>query len=181
MSTSFFHDILGSIEERGRHLIDHAALRLKSGGDARPTPAKSPETLEAVCRALLSSRGEASGVALARQVLDLYGGLAHRADRLFPLLARDFGPDRPAPRAWASYDQTRARRQLHELLRAVEPPRQELFRRLNLAPGGTRAMVQMREDLVEHGGKEPELTAWTMISSTPVLLVQPRLPDAAAH
>ncbi len=39
---------------------------------------------------------------------------------------------------------------------AVEPPRQELFRRLNLAPGGTLALVQMRGDLMrtlkEHPG-----------------------------
>jgi hypothetical protein len=32
-----------------------------------------PETLEGLCRDLLSGRGEASVVALARQVLDLYG------------------------------------------------------------------------------------------------------------
>jgi malonyl-CoA decarboxylase len=41
----------------------------------------------------------------------------------------------------------------------VEPPRQELFRRLNLAPGGTRALVGMREDLIEHGYSDPDLVS----------------------
>ena len=34
-------------------------------------------------------------------------------------------------------------------MRAAEPRRQELFRRLNLAPGGTAALVRMREELLE--------------------------------
>jgi malonyl-CoA decarboxylase len=36
-----------------------------------------------------------------------------------------------------------------ELHAASEPRRQELFRRLNLAPGGTAALVRMREQLIE--------------------------------
>lgn len=43
--------------------------------------------------------------------------------------------------------------------RAVEPPRQELVRRLNLAPGGTAALVHMREDLLRLLGAEPDLRA----------------------
>ena len=61
--------------------------------------------------------------------------------------------------AWNEYDKNPSPKKLRELLRAVEPPRQELFRRLNLAPGGTSALVQMRQDLVEHGGKAPELAS----------------------
>ena len=36
-----------------------------------------------------------------------------------------------------------------ELHRASEPRRLELFRRLNLAPGGTAALVRMREQLID--------------------------------
>jgi malonyl-CoA decarboxylase len=81
-------------------------------------------------RALLSGRGEASGVALARQLLDRYAGLPV-SDRIkfFQLLGRDFGPDQPALRvAWNEYDKNPSPKRLRELLRAVEPPRQELFR-----------------------------------------------------
>jgi malonyl-CoA decarboxylase len=46
---------------------------------------------------------------------------------------------------------------LQTLFRTVEPPRQELFRRLNLAPGGTAALVAMREDLLKYGSDDDEL------------------------
>ncbi|HET6468117.1 MAG TPA: malonyl-CoA decarboxylase [Geminicoccaceae bacterium] len=150
MSVSFFQDLIGSIAERGRALVDRSS--------SRPAPAE-PESLESLCRALLSGRGEASGVALARQVLDAYGQapMPARLD-FFRLLARDFGPDQGRLRsAWAAYEAAPSPLTLQALLRAAEPPRQELFRRLNLAPGGTAALVAMRADLLKHGGDEPEL------------------------
>jgi malonyl-CoA decarboxylase len=41
--------------------------------------------------------------------------------------------------------------------RADMPRRQELFRRLNLAPGGTAALVRMREDLLDALDHRPDL------------------------
>ena len=153
MNASFFQDLLGSIAERGRSLIE------RSGGRPAGLAAAQPATLEALCRDLLSGRGEASGVALARQLLDLYGRSAPE-DRLafFGLLARDFGPDRDRLRAaWQDYDAAPTPPHLQALLRVVEPPRQELFRRINLAPGGTAGLVRMREDLIKLGGDDPDL------------------------
>jgi malonyl-CoA decarboxylase len=162
MSTSFFHDMLGSIADRGRALIERSTTRSTTDRSERTAQkTRSPEDLEALCRDLLSGRGEASGVALARQILDLYASLAveQRLD-FFRLLAHDFDPDQQQLRsAWASYDQAPNPGSLQALLRAVEPPRQELFRRLNLAPGGTRALVGMREDLIEHGYSDPDLVS----------------------
>jgi malonyl-CoA decarboxylase len=150
VNASFFHDMLGSIAERGRALMDRSGSRPEG---------KAPETLESLSRALLSGRGEASGVALARQLLDRYAGepMAARIE-FFRLLAESFDPD-PASigRAWEAYRQDASPANLQRLLEAVEPPRQELFRRLNLAPGGTAALVAMREDLLKHGGREPAL------------------------
>ncbi len=160
MSTSFFQDLLGSIAERGRALIERAPSRAGLDGQAARS-LRSPETLESLCHALMSGRGEASGVALARKVLDLYARLPmpERLD-FFRLLARDFGPDQVRLRAaWAAYDADASPASLKALLRAIEPPRQELFRRLNLAPGGTAALVHMREDLLKHSGRDPELAS----------------------
>ena len=99
-------------------------------------------------------------MALARQVLDRYAALPVPA-RLdfFRLLARDFGPDPDRLRAaWAAYDgDPAAPAGSGRCCGAVEPPRQELFRRLNLAPGGTAALVRMREELLGHGGARPGL------------------------
>jgi malonyl-CoA decarboxylase len=159
MSTSFFQDLLGSIAERGRALKQSSSEPSVVGGEHAGVDAIAPETLERLCRALLSQLGEASGVALAREVLDAYAHLPIPA-RLdfFRLLARDFGPDEAQLRAaWAAYEQNPTPASLQELLRTVEPPRQELFRRLNLAPGGTAALVAMREDLLKHGGDDGEL------------------------
>jgi malonyl-CoA decarboxylase len=160
MNTSFFQELLGSIAERGRSLIDRSATRPAATGSERGgAAARAPESLESLCRALLSGRGEASGVALAKQVLDLYARapMPARLD-FFRLLARGFDPDRARIReAWEAYEQNPEPASLQRLLQVVEPPRQELFRRLNLAPDGTAALVQMREDLIKHGGKEPEL------------------------
>src|SRR4029077_15805283 len=91
----------------------------------------------------------------------LYSGLpVSERIAFFRLLGRDFGPDQKRLRsAWAAYDKAQTRRNLQALLQAVEPPRQERFRPLTLTPGGTSALVQMRQDLVEHGGKAPELAS----------------------
>ena len=154
MNASFLQDLLGSIADRGRALIDRSAAR--SGSKNAP---KLPESLESLGHALLSGRGEASGVALARQLLDLYdhSPMPTRVE-FFHLLARNFDPDLAGIRvAWEAYQQEAAPAHLQALLEAVEPPRQELFRRLNLAPGGTAALVAMREDLIKHGGKEVQL------------------------
>ena len=72
MSTSFFHDMLGSIADRGRAFDEGSAARPNTDRSERTAQkTRSPEDLEALCRDLLSGRGEASGVALARQILDL--------------------------------------------------------------------------------------------------------------
>ena len=61
-----------------------------------------------------------------------------------------FGVDREridaAVDAWTRVGTDEAAAELHL---AAEPRRQELFRRLNLAPGGTAALVAMREDLMD--------------------------------
>ncbi len=45
-----------------------------------------------------------------------------------------------------------------------EPPRQDVLRRLNLAPGNTLGLVKMREDLLEAMMRIPPLRRWTGIS-----------------
>jgi len=108
------------------------------------------EAATALCRDLLSSRGEASGVALARQVVDLYREMPDAARiEFFERLAREFGPDDEAI-VGAARDFLAARdpETYRRLAAVVEPPTQELFRRLNTAPGATGAIVNMREQIL---------------------------------
>jgi malonyl-CoA decarboxylase len=147
-------DMLG-ITERG----EKRSLRLAAFAAPGPASNSGSERIEDLCRALLSGRGEASGVALASKVLDRYATMSNREKTdFFYTLAKDFGPDQQGlKQAWAAYEQAADAAGLRELLRAVEPPRQELFRRLNLAPGGTGALVALREDLIDLGGNDPAL------------------------
>jgi malonyl-CoA decarboxylase len=152
MSNAFFSDLLTSISERGRSL-----LRRAGSSDHRED---ASELIE-LCEALLSGRGEASGTAMAREVLDRYHHL-DEAGRLsfFATLARAYGPDREklaqAIEAWRAQPNDDDASDLHF---ASEPRRQELFRRLNRAPGGTSELVAMRADLLSAMNGHRDLAA----------------------
>src|SRR5947207_15577338 len=131
MNTSFFGELLQTISERGRALIDRARER-------RGAEAHSDGLIE-LCQGLLTGRGEASGVALAGEILARYAELTIGPRiAFFEALAQRFGPDHArlnaAIEAWRSSPSDAAAAQVHA---AAEPRRQELLRRPNLAPGRT--------------------------------------------
>ena len=122
--------------------------------------AHGPNTMAALCRDLLSERGEASGAALSRKAGELYARLTPQDREAFflSLLDRQFLPSHEAVLAAADLYRAKPNSEsLAQLFEAVEPPRQELFRRINLAPGGTRLIVQIREDLLKLLPRHPEL------------------------
>src|SRR5216683_2845609 len=144
MNTRFFGELLQSIAERGRSLIERTRER-------RPAGEVRTATFVELCEALLSGRGEASGVALAREILASYSKL-RTGERIafFEALAESFGPDRARlAQACAAYGSAPSDESAHEVLAAAEPRRQELIRRINLAPGATRELVQMRGHLLD--------------------------------
>jgi malonyl-CoA decarboxylase len=141
MSNAFFSDLLASISERGRTL-------LRRGGSS-DTKQDTSDLIE-LCEALLSGRGEASGTAMAREVLDRYRDLDQTGQlSFFTTLAQSYGPDREklaqAIESWRTQPNDDDASDLHF---SSEPRRQELIRRLNRAPGGTSALVAMRADLL---------------------------------
>ena len=152
MNVSFFGELLQTISERGRALL---ARNRRVEASARS------ESLVELCEDLLSSRGEASGVARAREILGRYGELT-TGPRIafFEALSERFGPDparmQAAIAAWREKPSDATAAELHA---ASEPRRQELFRRLNLAPGGTVALVRMREQLIDVLDHRDDLTA----------------------
>ena len=104
-----------------------------------------------LCHRLLSERGEASQTALAQEIISIYKAMnSEQRLEYFEMLCREFAPDEAAIRhAAAEYQRTPGTRTLAALSAAVEPPRQELIRRINTAPGGTETLVAMRGDLLE--------------------------------
>ena len=107
---------------------------------------RSTEELLKLCRALLAESGEYASTALARDALAAYQALPERCrGEFFDTLARDYSPSAEiVARAADAYQREPSPQHLIELQDAVDSPRQELFRRLNIAPGGTAALVQMR-------------------------------------
>ena len=112
------------------------------------------------CRRLLSERGEANGPGIAAGIVQQIAALGDEPrGRFFDYLARDFSPDpRQVLAAAMAYAQAPTdSAQLIRLTQAAEPPRQELFRRLNRAPGGTAAIVRLRHALLERLRRNPGL------------------------
>ncbi|MFV0279857.1 MAG: malonyl-CoA decarboxylase [Rhodoblastus sp.] len=142
MANVLFSDLLSNIADRGR-----ALLRLKTWPR---DPASQASSLIDMCRALLTGRGEATGVAIAAEIIDHYRLLDSQArSSFFAALASEFGIDHDvfdkAMEKWKAAPDDRTAADLHY---ASEPRRLELFRRLNRAPGGTQALVAMRADLL---------------------------------
>ncbi|HZT50119.1 MAG TPA: malonyl-CoA decarboxylase N-terminal domain-containing protein, partial [Hyphomicrobiaceae bacterium] len=145
MNVSFLQELLGNIAEQSRQLLP------RSLGGALPK-----DDLEELTRALLSGRGEASGVAIAAAILERYRALAPPDRRAFLGFLATMQPDAQAlagaAQAYLANPEPAA---VAALQRAAESPRQEFFRRLNLAPGATAQIVAMREDLL--AAQDPSL------------------------
>ena len=150
MRESFFADLLAQIADRGRALFP--------GSRRVPLLGHQPDIRD-LCNALLSRRGEASGVALADQILNIWSQSDSERKKRFLLdLVADFGPSLPQfEAAIATWKEQRSEATLRAVHAAAEPRRQELIRRLNLAPGGTRRLVSMREEIFAHRKEHPEL------------------------
>ncbi len=150
LNASFFSEMLQSIADRGRALIQRR----------EPARERSAGLVE-LCEALLSGRGEASGVALAGDILARYATLTIGPRiAFFEALDTTFGHDRARiDAAIAAWRQAPSAAAAAELNRASEPRRLELFRRLNLAPGGTTALVRMREQLMDAMDHREDLAA----------------------
>ncbi|MGH6741831.1 MAG: malonyl-CoA decarboxylase [Bradyrhizobium sp.] len=152
MNTSFFGELLQSIADRGRALIERTR-------DRRESAERRFTGLFDLAEQLISGRGEASGVALAREILARFAELKSGPRiAFFEALATKFGPDHArldlAIEAWRQAPSDATATEVHA---AAEPRRQELLRRLNLAPGGTAALVRMREQLLDAMGHREDL------------------------
>jgi malonyl-CoA decarboxylase len=130
--------------------------RLNGSGPRNPSRTARKAIL--LCRNLLSERGEVSGTRLAGEALGAYQALdeVSRAG-FFDLLVQEFSPDpEQVGRAGDAYRTNPSSENLLQLQAAVESPRVELFRRLNLAPAGTRILVELRGRLLRKLDQNPQ-------------------------
>lgn len=108
--------------------------------------------LREACRALARLRDEAAARSLAELVVRRYRRLASSPDakrEFFTFLAGDFGPDPAAITAAVErWQADPSPTNQHDLWRAAEAPRLELFRSINLAADGIHTLLTMRGDLL---------------------------------
>jgi len=113
------------------------------------------------CKRLLSERGEANSVAIARDLVARFSALPDdQRGSFFQRLSSDFGPDPKAVlKSAQAYAADPSASNLIRLTHLAEPPRQELLRRINRLPGGTSSIVAMRRSLLSRVARQPELEA----------------------
>ena len=142
---NFFADILSSLFDRKLGL----ANRIED--DNKP--------IDDLCQALLSSRGDVSGMSLAQLILERYADLDND-DKLawFLLLANDMDvPAEVTIAAIKAYQDAPSAKNYEAMTAAVEPARLQLIRRLNQTHDATAKLVAMREDLIRFLPKHPDL------------------------
>ncbi|SMX32297.1 malonyl-CoA decarboxylase [Actibacterium lipolyticum] len=135
-------------------VFDRRYKRAESGAWER-------RSIEALSSDLLGSKGEVSGAALARQILDRYGAMEDDEKlAFFEYLFSRMGIDPEQVRETLSaYEQQPSKQTYRAFMAASEPQRQELARRLNQVPGATAQLVAMRRDLLRFTKDHPELAA----------------------
>ena len=122
---------------------------------------KGNQPIDAMMEALVNTNGETTGLALSRSILSEYDDLDDAAKiALFEYLAENMNinPEEVETNL-KEYNQNPNKETYQAFMQAAEPRRQELFRRLNHAPGATAFLVRMRSDLLRLGRGKPQLEA----------------------
>jgi len=139
--------MLDVIVDMGRHYLDSPGKR------------HSFDYVQEMCQTLLDRKGEASGTALAKEIINSYDKMKPEVKvRFLIMLTTEFAPD-PEPIIQASKDYIKKQdaANLFNLNKVSEAPRLELLRLLNIAPGAMPSLVAMRLLLLNEIKKRPML------------------------
>ncbi len=113
----------------------------------RPDHKHTAKSVNLLCQSLLTRRGEASGVALAKDIVDAYSEMDNDCKIQFlEMIASDFGPDNDSvAKAAQAYLNNPCYDSIKGLSKALKSSRVDLIEMLNFAPGGIEVIIQMRE------------------------------------
>ena len=127
--------------------------------EKKPLTNIKKKSLIELCNDLLSSKGAAFGITLARDILFRYHNLSVEEKLKFLKLINDtYKPDdREIEKAIENYNKNKNSQSALNLSRVTSGKRKELFIRLNMAPQGTSEIVSLREDLLMFIKTNPEL------------------------
>ena len=145
----FLQELLTTVADTSRTLLPKRLF----------AEAEGQRGLQALVDALMSGQGEASGMAIANQLLRHYDEMDQELRLVFfRYIAQVLKPDaKTVTAAAAAYQAAPSEKALTALQDAVESPKQEFFRRLNMAPGATAKIVAMRKELLGFMRDDPSL------------------------
>ena len=119
------------------------------------------ESVLSLCDDLISHKGAAFGITVARDITELYQSLSPENKLLFFKKINDkYKPSfTKVNEAIENYTKSQNEKTLSDLFKVSEGKRRELFRRMNMAPNGTAIIVALREDLLKILKDNKELSA----------------------
>jgi len=117
------------------------------------------ESIILLCDDLISNKGAAFGITVARDITDLYQTLSPEKKLLFfKKINEKFKPNHTkVTEAIDLYKTEQNDKNLFNLFVTSEGQRRELFRRMNMSPNGISTIVSLREDLLKILNKNKEL------------------------
>ena len=132
--------IISSIADVGQKLFKKSELKKND-----------LDTILSLCDDLISNKGAAFGITVARDITDLYQELTLENKLLFfQKINEKYKPNHTkVAEAIETYQKTQNDKNLYKLFITSEGKRRELFKRMNMAPNGISTIVSLREDLLK--------------------------------
>ena len=133
-------EIISSIADVGQKLFKKSVVKKND-----------LESIISLCDDLISNKGAAFGITVARDITDLYHTLSPNNKLLFfKKINEKFKPDHnKVNSAIETYKREQNDKNLFKLFVTSEGQRRELFRRMNMSPNGISTIVSLREDLLQ--------------------------------
>jgi malonyl-CoA decarboxylase len=133
-------EIISSIADAGKKLFIKKDLKKND-----------LESIINLCDDLISNKGAAFGITVARDITELYQTLSIENRLLFfKKINEKYKPSfTRVNEAIDAYKTSQNEKTLSDLFKVLEGKRRELFRRMNMAPNGTSSIVALREDLLK--------------------------------
>ena len=135
-----FKEIISSIADAGQKLFSIKNIKKND-----------LESIVSLCDDLISHKGAAFGITVARDITELYQSLSPENKLLFfKKINEKYKPSfTKVNNAIENYTKSQNEKTLSDLFKVSEGKRRELFRRMNMAPNGTAIIVALREDLLK--------------------------------
>ena len=141
-------EIISSIADVGQKLFKKSVVKKND-----------LESIISLCDDLISNKGAAFGITVARDITDLYQTLSPEKKLLFfKKINEKFRPNHTkVTEAIDLYKAEQNDKNLFKLFITSEGQRRELFRRMNMSPNGISTIVSLREDLLKILNENKEL------------------------